>query len=97
MTPHMESIDIIKRVCREHRIPYRVLMSDNRAVATVECRYAAIRAVHEAKPWMSGTQLADLFSRHHTTVYYALGNVKKRYGRGKPKWAVTSQFQNSTA
>jgi chromosomal replication initiation ATPase DnaA len=42
-----------------------------------DARNAAVRAVHEAYPRLSSSQLGVLFGRHHTTILHALGRLNR--------------------
>ena len=67
---------IIARVAAEHRVGVDDIIGPSKHCEVVTARYAAIQAVAEAHPNLSGPQLGQIFGgRDHTTILYALGRL----------------------
>ncbi len=75
MTPHGETMAIIRQVAEQHRVPALAILSRSRKQRIVIARYAAMRAVKQAKPHLSNPQIGAIFGRDHTIVCRALGWV----------------------
>lgn len=78
MTPHASTIKIIADTAARNHMNYRLVMSPRRTSPVVKARHAAIRAVHNAKPWLSSTDLGAIFGLDHTTILYVLGRLKRK-------------------
>jgi len=81
MTPQAETIKIIQAVALAHRIPVREIMSRSRVRSILSARNCAIRKIHLLKPWLSSTQIGEIFGRDHVTILYVLGHLEKKPSR----------------
>ena len=81
MTPQAETVKIIQTVALQHLIPVQKIMSRSRVRSVVSARNCAIRKIHLLKPWLSSTQIGEIFGRDHATILYVLGRLEKKPSR----------------
>lgn len=77
-TPRDYTRAIIREVTAQYGSSLHEVLGPSRAGNVVKARYAAIRAVAQARPRMSTPELGRIFRRDYSTILHALGRLSRR-------------------
>lgn len=68
---------ILYQVANVHRVTVAEILGNRRDHFTVRARFAAVRAVADARPDLTLTQIGRVFERDHTSILHALKATAK--------------------
>jgi chromosomal replication initiation ATPase DnaA len=77
-TPRQTIRGIVDEEAAKAGVSAESVLGPSRRRAVVAARHAAIRRVHETFPSKSTPDIGRIFARHHTTILYALGALKRK-------------------
>lgn len=77
MPERPDAKSIIREVATVHHVTVGEILGQRRNRFTIKARFAAIRAVADARPDLTLPQIGKIFKRDHTSIIHALRSTAK--------------------